>query len=92
MGTASDPALGDRHFVSSARIDARLNRLSWSSTTHFLSVLLAPDFAPARLVVDPGNNYIWLSCRMAVASEQAERAIPAQSRRLVRVHACLHRR
>ena len=92
MGTASDPALGDRRLVSSARIDGRLNRLAWSSTTHFLSVLLAPDFAPARLVVDPGNNYIWLSCRMAVASEQAERAIPVESRRLVRVHACLHRR
>jgi hypothetical protein len=92
MGTASDPALGDRRFVSSARLDGRLNRLAWSSTTHFLSVLLAPKFAPARLVVDPGNNYIWLSCRMATASEQAERAIPVESRRLVRVHACLHRR
>jgi len=92
MGTASDPALGDRRLVSSARIDVRLNRLSWSSTTHLLSVLLAPKFAPARLVVDPGDNYIWLSCQMATASEHAERAIPAQSRRLVRLHACLHRR
>ena len=92
MGAASDPALGDPRFVSSARIDARLNRLAWASTTHFLSVLLAPDFLPARLVVDPGDNYIWLSCRMATASEQAGRAIPAQSRRLVRLHACLHRR
>jgi hypothetical protein len=92
MGTASDPALGYRRFVSSARLDAKLNRLAWSSTTHFLSVLLAPKFAPVRLVVDPGDNYIWLSCRMAMASEQAERAIPVESRRLVRLHACLHRR
>jgi hypothetical protein len=91
MGTASDPALGDRRFVSSARLDAKLNRLAWSSTTHFLSVLLAPKFAPTRLVVDPGDNYVWLSCRMAMASEQAARVIPVESRRLVRLHACLHR-
>ncbi|HLA20574.1 MAG TPA: hypothetical protein VJZ74_03855, partial [Pseudolabrys sp.] len=29
MGAASDPALGDPHFVSSDRIGAELNRLSW---------------------------------------------------------------
>ena len=92
MGTAADPALGDRRFVSSARLDAKLNRLAWSSTTHFLSVLLAPKFAPTQLVVDPGDNYIWLSCRMAMASERAERVIPVESRQLVRLHACLHRR
>jgi hypothetical protein len=91
MGSASDPALGDPRFVSSVRIDPRLNRLAWSSTTHFLSVLLAPNFAPVQLVVDPGNNYVWLSCRMATASEQASRVIPVESRRLVRNHACLHR-
>jgi hypothetical protein len=88
MGGASDPALGDLRFVSSARIGPGLNRLAWSSTTHFLSVLLAPGFAPARLVVDPGNNYVWLSCAMARASERADRAIPVESRRLIRVHAC----
>ncbi len=91
MGTASDPALGDARFVSSDRIGDDLNRLSWFSTTQFLSVLVAPGLAPARLVVDPKANYFWLSCRAATANQQAERAVPVESRRLVRVHACLHR-
>ncbi|MGC2779268.1 MAG: hypothetical protein WA418_26895 [Bradyrhizobium sp.] len=89
MGTASDPELGDAHVVSAARIGP--NRLSWNSTTPFLSVLVAPDFAPARLVVDPAANDFWLSCATATASEAGDRAVPAESRRLVRVHACLHR-
>jgi hypothetical protein len=92
MGTESDPALGDPRFVSSARIPADLNRVSWFSTTPFLSVLLAPGFAPARLVMDPRiNNYFWLTCAIATQNETADRAIPVESRRLVRVHACLHR-
>ena len=91
MGAASDPALGHPRFVSSARIGADLNRLSWSSTTPFLSVLLAPNLAPARLVVDPAEDYFWLSCGMAAANQAADRAVPVESRRLVRVHACLHR-
>src|SRR5262249_20524247 len=41
-GALSDAALGDPHFVSSDRVGPDLNRLSWSSTTHFLSVLVAP--------------------------------------------------
>jgi hypothetical protein len=90
-GALSDPALGDPHFVSSDRIGPELNRLSWSSTTHFLSVLVTPRFAPVRLVIDPNANYFWLSCTTATANQQAHRAVPAQSRRLVRVHACLHR-
>jgi hypothetical protein len=91
-GIASDPALGDSHFVSSSRIGADLNRLSWFSTTEFLSVLVTPDFAPARLVIDPRrDNYFWLTCKVATANENADRAIPVESRRLVRVHACLHR-
>ncbi len=90
-GTAADPGLGDPLFVSSARIDAELNRLSWSSTVHFLSVLLAPGFAPARLVVDPRQGYFWLSCETATQDEGAYRAVPVESRRLVRVQACLHR-
>jgi hypothetical protein len=90
-GTVSDPALGDPRFVSSERIAADDNRLAWSSTTHFLSVLVAPQLAPARLVVDPQAYYFWLSCETATASEAADRAVPVQSRRLVRVHACLHR-
>jgi hypothetical protein len=90
-GTTSDPALGDPRFVSSARISADLNRLSWFSTTPYLSVLLAPGFVPARLVVDPTANYFWLSCETATANKKADRAIPVESRRLVRVYACLHR-
>ena len=91
MGEASDPALGDAHFVSSDRIDADLNRLSWFSTTQFLSVLVAPGLAPGRLVVDPTANYFWLSCETATANERADRAVLVESRRLVRIHACLHR-
>ena len=91
MGTASDPALGSARFVSSQRLGARLNRLKWQTTTPFLSVLVAPDFAPARLVVDPSADYFWLSCALATVSEQADRAIPAASRGLIRAHACLHR-
>jgi hypothetical protein len=90
-GTASDPVLGDPSFVSSERISTGGNRLAWSSTTHFLSVLVAPQLAPARLVVDPQAYYFWLSCATAMANETADRAVPVESRRLVRVHACLHR-
>jgi hypothetical protein len=90
-GRASDRSLGDPHFVSSERIGASLNRLSWFSTTPYLSVILA-KFAPARLVLDPrANNYFWLSCETATANLKADRAVPAESRRLVRVNACLHR-
>jgi hypothetical protein len=88
-GTASDPALGDARFVSSDR--AGVNPLSWNSTTPYLSVLLAPGFAPSRLVVNPRANYFWLSCAVATAKQQAERAVPSASRALVRRYACLHR-
>ena len=91
MSTQSDPALGDPRFVSSQRVAGADNRLAWSSTTHFLSVLVAPRLAPARLVVDPNAGYFWLPCELARASEAADVAVPAQSRRLMRVHACLHR-
>jgi hypothetical protein len=90
-GTASDPALGDAHFVSSARIGAALNRLSWFSTTQYLSVLVTPDFAPTRLVIDPQSNYFWLSCATATANERAKRVVPVETRHLVRLYACLHR-
>ena len=89
-GTASDPTLGDPHFVSSSRIGPDLNRLSWFSTTQYLSVIVA-KFEPTRLVVDPTANYFWLSCETATANFEADHAVPAESRRLVRVHACLHR-
>ncbi len=79
MGQASDPALGDPNFVSSLRIDAKYKPLAWSSTTHFLSVLLAPGFAPARFVVDPYAGFFWLSCKAATANLKATRAVPAKS-------------
>ena len=90
-GTESDPVLGDPHFVSSRRIGADLNRLAWDSTTPYLSVLVAPDLKPTRLVVDPDAGYFWLSCKTATQSEQASTAIPAVGRRLIRLQACLHR-
>jgi hypothetical protein len=90
-GTASDPELGDPRFVSADRIGATLNRLSWNSTTLYLSVLLAPGFAPSRLVIDPMGNYFWLTCRTATANEEADRAVPVETRRLLRIHACQHR-
>ncbi len=91
MGSAADPALGDPRFVSSHRIAAGPNRLAWSSTTPFLSVLLAPDLDPARLVVDPDAGYFWLSCATASRSEKKGTAIPAPARQLIRLHACLNR-
>ncbi len=91
MGAASDRALGDRNFVSSHRIGARLDPLAWFSTMPFLSVLVAPHFAPARLVVDPTSSYFWLSCATATENMHADRALPVQSRRLVRAYSCLHR-
>ena len=91
IGAASDRNLGDSNFVSSTRIDANLNRPSWNSTTPYLSVLIAPGFSPARLVVDPAANYFWLSCDMATANLDADRAISKKGRELVRIYSCLHR-
>ncbi len=91
-GTASDPALGDQNLVSSRRIGPKLNRLSWFSTTPYLSVLVAPNLKPHRLVVDPASAFSWLSCRTATASQRAERALPVESRNLVRTEVCLHGR
>jgi hypothetical protein len=90
-GIASDPQLGSPLFVSSRRIDAKLNRLAWNSTTPFLSVLVAPGLAPNRLVVDPDAGYFWLSCQTARQSEATSGALPASARQLVRIHACPHR-
>ncbi len=91
MSTASDPQLGNPRFASAQRIGDERNQFAWGSTTHFLSVLLAPDFKPNRLVVDPDTNYFWLSCQTATANMVARRFVPAESRQLVRTHACLHR-
>lgn len=91
QGQASDPVLGDPQFVSSARLGPDLNRLSWFSTTPYLSVIVS-DFNPARLAVDPSGNYFWLSCATATASLNADRAVPVRARSLVRTYACLHRK
>jgi hypothetical protein len=90
ISNQSDPGLGDPRFVSSERIPADLNRLSWFSTTPYLSVLLA-DFKPKRLVIDPNGNYFWLSCATATANKEARRAVSAETRDLVRIYSCLHR-
>jgi hypothetical protein len=90
-GTASDAALGDPRFVSTERIDPNLNRLKWQTTTPYLSVLLAPNFLPTRLVVDPSSGYFWLGCPRAAADERADLAIPVASRDLIRAYECLHR-
>ncbi len=91
MSTASDPQLGNPRFVSSQRLGEERNQFAWGSTTHFLSVLVAPGMKPERLVVDPDTNYFWLSCPTATASMVATRRVPLESRQLVRTHACLHR-
>jgi hypothetical protein len=91
-GTASDPGLGDPRFVSTDRIPGKFDPLAWSSTTQYLSVLLAPAFSPNRLVVDPDEGYYWLSCETATANRLAPRAIPARSREMIGADACLHRR
>jgi hypothetical protein len=91
VGAASDPALGDPRFVSTDRIDPDTNRLQWQTTTHFLSVLVAPGYLPKRLVVDPTAGYFWLTCQHATAIEEADLPLPVESRRLIRVYSCLHR-
>lgn len=89
-GDASDPALGNPRFVSSNRIASELGRLSWFSTTPYLSAIVS-NFAPNRLVIDPAGNYFWLSCATATANAEAPRAVPPQTRDLVRIYSCLHR-
>jgi hypothetical protein len=90
IGDASDPALGNARFVLSERIAADLSQLSWFSTTPYLSVIVA-NFLPNRLVIDPAGNYFWLSCATATANANAVRAVPQESRELVRIYSCLHR-
>ena len=90
MSDESDPGLGNARFVSSERIPAGLNRLSWFSTTPYLSVIVA-NFMPNRLVIDPAGNYFWLSCATATANAKAISATPAEGRDLVRIYSCLHR-
>ncbi|MFT4097992.1 MAG: hypothetical protein QM651_12810 [Rhodoblastus sp.] len=90
QGEAADPELGAPFLVSSRRIDADLNRLSWFSTTPYLSAVVA-DFRPNRLVVDPAGNYFWLSCATASEAARAERAVARKTREMIRAYSCLHR-
>lgn len=90
-GSAADPELGDAEFVSARRIADTPNRLAWNSTTPYLSVLLAPGYDPARLVVDLQAGYFWLSCETATRNAAAGTAVPANARELVRRHACFNR-
>jgi hypothetical protein len=90
LGSASDPALGDPRFVSSQRISPALNELGWFSTVQYLSII-ASDFKPARLVIDPAGNYFWLSCDTATENAKAARLVPMPARDLIRVYSCLHR-
>jgi hypothetical protein len=89
-GGEADPSLGDPRFVSSARTPAALAPLAWFSTIPYLSVILA-NFSPNRLVIDPAGNYFWLSCATATQNRDADRAVPVESRDLVRIYSCLHR-
>lgn len=90
-GATADPQLGAPYFVSSRRIPADLNRLSWFSTTPYLSALVA-GFQPKRLVIDPAGNYFWLSCATATANATAARAVPVRTREMIRFYSCLHRK
>ena len=66
--------------------------IAWTLIASMVNpALIAPAFAPKRLVVDPRANYFWTSCATAAANELADRAIPVDSRLLVRMHACLRR-
>lgn len=90
LGEASDPQLGAPFLVSSQRIRPDLQRLSWFSTTPYLSALVA-DFRPGKLVVDPAGNYFWLSCATATEAADATGAVPKETREMIRVYSCLHR-
>lgn len=70
------------------------DELPWFSTLPYLSVLVAPDFKPARLAIDPRSDYFWISCATATANvrKAGERGIPAQSRELIRDYTCRNRR
>jgi hypothetical protein len=90
-GAASDPDLGAPFFVSSRRIGAGLNRLSWFSTTPYFSAVVA-DFRPTRIVIDPAGNYFWIPCAMATADVAGKSAVPRETREMLRAYACAHLR
>ena len=77
--------------ASPERLGQSLNRVSWFSTTQYLSVLVAPGLAPVRLVADPDPLYFWIDCATARRTETARKAVPVRSRMLLRQFTCLHR-
>lgn len=91
MGARSDPGLGDGAFVSASRIGAGQALVGWSSTTPFLSALVSPGLAPARLVIDPRAGYVWFDCAAARANAARPGAVPAATRGMVARYTCLHR-
>ncbi|MFL1461258.1 hypothetical protein ACI6QG_03580 [Roseococcus sp. DSY-14] len=64
---------------------------AWHSTLPFLSVMLAPGLAPARLVVDPASDYFWFGCAQARRNAASGRALPGATRAAVARHACAGR-
>lgn len=78
-------------FVSSARISPALQPLAWSSTTPFLSVLVAPDLSPSRLVVDPAAGYFWLTCSQSRQNEAVGQTVPKHALALIRDYSCRYR-
>lgn len=90
-GVDIDPVLGDPDFVSAARIPARFTKLSWNSTTPFLSIMVSDGYAPRHLLVDPSAGYFWFDCATATANAMATRNIPRATRDMVQRYACLHR-
>ncbi len=87
------PDAGNSKFVEidPARLEYR--GLPWFSTLPYLSVLVAPDFKPARLAIDPKSDYFWISCTTATESLRTAgpRGIPAQSREMIRAYTCANR-
>lgn len=74
-------------FVSSHRVQASLNGYSWSSTTHYLSIVAQPALNPARLVIDPDEGYHWITCTLA-KRHVGRHTVPERARMLVEKHAC----
>ncbi len=64
---------------------------AWHSTVPFLSVMVSPGYAPARLVVDPASNYVWFGCAQAARNAAAPRALPEATRAMVSAYACAGR-
>lgn len=81
-------------FVEMDPENPQYEELPWFSTLPYLSVLVAPDFRPARLAIDPRSDYFWISCATATASvkKAGAKGIPARSRELIREYTCRHRR